>query len=52
MTSELLATLEDDELEAVLAHELASLENRDAKLVAVARLLPTITQWLESENLR
>lgn len=46
VTSELLATLEDDELEAVLAHELAHLKNRDAKLMTVAWLLPTITYYL------
>lgn len=46
VTNELLATLEDDELEAVLAHELAHLKNRDANLMTVAWLLPTITYYL------
>ncbi len=42
----LLDSLEDRELEAVLAHELAHLGNRDASLMTVAWLLPTITYYL------
>ncbi|NGM68311.1 M48 family metalloprotease [Natronolimnobius sp. AArcel1] len=46
VTTGLLETLTDDELEAVLAHELAHLENRDASLMTVAWLVPTITYYL------
>ncbi|WP_238709339.1 M48 family metalloprotease [Natronorubrum halophilum] len=46
VTSELLETLEDEELEAVVAHELAHLKNRDANLMTVAWLLPTLTYYL------
>ncbi|WP_440763391.1 M48 family metalloprotease [Natronorubrum sp. DTA7] len=46
VTTALLERLEDDELEAVLAHELAHLKNRDANLMTVAWLLPTITYYL------
>ena len=46
VTTALLETLADDELEAVLAHELAHLKNRDANLMTVAWLLPTITYYL------
>ena len=42
----LLESLSDAELEAVLAHELAHLKNRDASLMTVAWLLPTITYYL------
>ncbi|SEH13215.1 heat shock protein HtpX [Natronorubrum sediminis] len=46
VTSSLLESLSDEELEAVLAHELAHLKNRDANLMTVAWLLPTITYYL------
>ena len=46
VTSALLETLTDDELEAVLAHELAHVANRDANLMTVAWLLPTITYYI------
>jgi heat shock protein HtpX len=46
VTTALLDRLEDDELEAVLAHELAHLTNRDANLMTVAWLLPTITYYI------
>lgn len=42
----LLEELDDDELEAVLAHELAHIRNRDASLMTVAWLLPTLTYYL------
>ncbi|WP_242695569.1 M48 family metalloprotease [Halomontanus rarus] len=45
-TTGLLELLSDEELEAVLAHELAHLSNRDASLMTVAWLLPTITYYL------
>lgn len=46
VTTGLLETLEDDELEAVLAHEIAHLENRDATIMTVAWLLPTLTYYM------
>ncbi|ELZ04884.1 peptidase M48 Ste24p [Natrialba asiatica DSM 12278] len=46
VTTGLLELLTDDEREAVLAHELAHLSNRDANLMTVAWLLPTITYYL------
>ncbi|SDR34929.1 M48 family metalloprotease [Natronobacterium texcoconense] len=46
VTTGLLETLDDEELEAVVAHELAHLRNRDANLMTVAWLLPTITYYL------
>ncbi|MFP8952004.1 M48 family metalloprotease [Natrialbaceae archaeon A-arb3/5] len=46
VTSALLEELDEAELEAVLAHELAHLRNRDARLMTVAWLLPTITYYL------
>lgn len=39
----LLAALDPDELDAVLAHELAHIHNRDATVMSVAYLLPTLT---------
>ncbi|WP_255193996.1 M48 family metalloprotease [Natronobeatus ordinarius] len=42
----LLELLSDAELEAVLAHEVAHLKNRDASLMTVAWLLPTLTYYL------
>nr|WP_328821534.1 M48 family metalloprotease [Natronorubrum halalkaliphilum] len=46
VTEGLLEALEADELEAVVAHELAHLKNRDANLMTVAWLLPTIPYYL------
>ena len=43
VTSGLVEQLDEDELEAVLAHELAHVVNRDATVMTVAYLLPTIT---------
>ncbi len=43
VTTGLLDTLEDDRLDAVLAHELAHLRNRDATVMSIAYLLPTLT---------
>jgi heat shock protein HtpX len=38
----LLETLSDDELDAVLAHELAHLQNRDAAVMTLATFLPAL----------
>jgi len=43
VTTGLLNTLDDDELDAVLAHELAHIRNRDASVMSIAFLLPTFT---------
>lgn len=43
VTTGLLDTLDNDELDAVLAHELAHLHNRDATVMSIAYLLPTLT---------
>lgn len=45
-TTGLLETLDDDEREAVLAHEVAHLRHRDALVMTVAWFLPTITYYL------
>ncbi len=46
VTTGLLEALDDREREAVLAHEIAHLQNRDATVMTVAWLLPTITYYL------
>ena len=46
VTTGLLDRLGDEELEAVLAHELSHLANRDASLMTVAWVLPTVTYYL------
>ena len=46
VTEGLVETLEDDELDAVLAHELAHVRNRDATVMTVAYLLPTLTFYV------
>lgn len=43
VTEGLLDALDDDELEAVLAHELAHVKNRDTTVMTIAYLLPTLT---------
>jgi heat shock protein HtpX len=42
VTKGLLSTLEDDQLEGVLAHELAHVKNRDVMVITVASFLSTI----------
>jgi heat shock protein HtpX len=42
VTSGLLATLDDEELEGVLAHELAHVKNRDVMVITVASFLSTL----------
>jgi len=44
VTTGLLDSLEDDELDAVLAHELAHLKNGDAFVMTAAAFLPTVTE--------
>lgn len=39
----LIAALDDDELDAVLAHELAHVANRDATVMTLASFLPSLT---------
>ncbi len=46
VTTGLLERLDERELEAVLAHEVSHLRNRDATVMTVAWLLPTITYYL------
>ena len=46
VTTGLLELLDDAELEAVLAHELAHVANRDASVMTTAWLLPTLTYYL------
>lgn len=46
VTTQLLVLLEDDELDAVLAHELAHIKNRDAMVLTVVTFLSTLTYWI------
>ncbi|UWG51372.1 Zn-dependent protease with chaperone function [Halalkaliarchaeum sp. AArc-CO] len=46
VTTGLLDRLDGEELEAVLAHEIAHLKNRDATVMTVAWFLPTVTYYL------
>lgn len=46
VTTGLLDLLETDEREAVIAHELSHIKNRDATVLTVAWLLPTLTYYL------
>ena len=46
LTTGLLDELDDEELTAVLAHEVSHLANRDATVMTVAWLLPTVTYYL------
>lgn len=43
VTTGLLDVLNDDELEAVIAHELAHINHRDAAIMSVGYLLPAVT---------
>jgi len=52
VTSALRETLDDDELDAVLAHELAHIHNRDAAVMSIAYLLPTFTYVVSSFTYR
>lgn len=42
VTTELLNTLDDEELEGVLAHELAHIKNRDVMVMTIASFLSTV----------
>lgn len=46
VTQGLLDALDDDELDAVLAHELAHIKNRDVTVMTLAYFLPTLTYML------
>ncbi|MFB6202644.1 MAG: M48 family metalloprotease [Halorhabdus sp.] len=46
LSSSLFDTLDDDELDAVIAHELAHIKNRDAGVMTLGVLLPTVTYVL------
>lgn len=46
VTEGLLDRLDDDELEAVLAHELAHVKNRDVAVMTLAFFLPTLTYFV------
>ncbi len=46
VTEGLLDTVDDDELDAVVAHELAHVRNRDTPLMSVAYLLPTVSYYV------
>lgn len=46
VTTGLLDRLDDRERDAVLAHEIAHLKNRDATIMTVAWLLPTVTYYV------
>jgi len=52
VTSALRETLDDDELDAVLAHELAHIRNRDAAVMSIAYLLPTFTYVVSTVTFR
>ncbi|MGH2752923.1 MAG: M56 family metallopeptidase [Actinomycetota bacterium] len=45
ISADLLDALEDDELEAILAHEVAHLESRDVPVIFIAGLLRDLVAW-------
>ncbi|WP_231184053.1 M48 family metalloprotease [Haladaptatus sp. DYF46] len=51
VTTGLLDVLDRDEVEAVLAHELAHIKHRDVAVMSVASLLPTISLFIASFSL-
>ncbi|MUV89400.1 M48 family metalloprotease [Halapricum sp. CBA1109] len=51
VTTGLLKTLEDDELEAVLAHELAHCKNGDSAVLTAAAFPTTLALWTLSESI-
>ena len=46
LTTALIELLNEAELEAVIAHEFAHIKNRDASLMTIAWVIPTITYYL------
>jgi heat shock protein HtpX len=46
VTEGLLDAVDDEELDAVVAHELAHVKNRDTPLMSVAYLLPTVSYYV------
>lgn len=52
VTTGLRETLDDEELDAVLAHELAHIKNRDATVMSMAYLLPTFTYVISMVTFR
>jgi heat shock protein HtpX len=46
VTSELLKTLEDEEVEAVIGHELGHLKHRDVQVMMFVSILPAIFYYL------
>lgn len=50
VTEGLCTRLEEDELDAVIAHELAHVSNRDVALMTVAYLLPTMTYLVATSS--
>lgn len=48
VTAGLLATLDKEELEAVLAHELSHISNQDVRLTVVAAVMVGLFSWLGS----
>ncbi|MCX8191703.1 MAG: zinc metalloprotease HtpX, partial [Nitrososphaerales archaeon] len=46
VTTELLKTLEDEEVEAVLAHEIGHLKHRDVQIMMFASVLPAIVYYI------
>lgn len=52
VTRGLVEQLDDDELDAVLAHELAHIRNRDAAVMSIVYLVPTFTFVLSTMTYR
>ncbi len=46
VTTGLIDELDGEELEAVLAHEISHIRNRDASLMTIAWIIPTLTYYL------
>nr|WP_228841569.1 MULTISPECIES: M48 family metalloprotease [unclassified Haloarcula] len=51
LTTGLLDALDDDERDAVIAHELAHIKNRDATVMSLSYVLPTLTYSLAASTL-
>ncbi len=46
VTTELLKTLEDEEVEAVIGHELGHLKHRDVQIMMFVSILPALFYWI------